>query len=439
MVNSVIAAVAACSTFIVIGLTSNGAPADASVTQKAIDEAQSRADQAAEQFSEAQSALALSEDALAEQNQRLDEVGLQLQAMRDDIKLVAIHLYVGPPKLVLPPRNEDSAAKARAEAIAKIITDQDQRKVESLVQTLRRQELLVKEADNARNERTQALKDLQSSANQMQEQLRNLKTLKADQDIRLASSSSSSSRSSSNSLASTTTTQNSSRPQVSNAGSTNQSASSSSASITSSTSSSSRPSSTSTSVQSAASSSTGSNSTAIPGKVTTTAASTVISNQKTTTTVKTDEPKGSLSTTTTTLSTQEYVASGIMCPVDGANSFTNDWGAPRGGGASHQGTDIFAERGTPVVAPASGTWRISQNTLGGNAFWVTGNDGTKFYGAHLDSYADLSPGAITAGQVIGYVGDTGDAKGTPTHLHFEIHPKGGAAVNPYPTLKVVCR
>jgi murein DD-endopeptidase MepM/ murein hydrolase activator NlpD len=98
---------------------------------------------------------------------------------------------------------------------------------------------------------------------------------------------------------------------------------------------------------------------------------------------------------------------------------------------------MMAKRGTPVVAPVSGT--VSQNvgSISGNQFRLVGSDGTLYVGAHLDKFG--KSGKVKAGAVIGYVGDTGDAKGGPTHLHFEIHPAGGSAVNPYLTLVAACR
>ena len=131
------------------------------------------------------------------------------------------------------------------------------------------------------------------------------------------------------------------------------------------------------------------------------------------------------------------IASGPwICPVQGPHSFSNDWGQPRPGGRSHQGNDILAPRGTPVVASVSGTATANSNSLGGIAYFLHGSDGNTYYGAHLQGYGQL--GAVQAGTVIGYVGNTGDAAGGPTHLHFEIHPGGGPAVNPYPTLVKYC-
>ena len=128
---------------------------------------------------------------------------------------------------------------------------------------------------------------------------------------------------------------------------------------------------------------------------------------------------------------------GWMCPVQGPRAFTNDWGQPRSGGRRHQGTDILAPRGTPVVAVVGGSVRGHNSSLGGISFYLSGDDGHVYFGTHLDSLAGVS-GHVRQGTVIGYVGNTGNARGGPTHLHFEIHPGGGRPVNPYPTLAQHC-
>lgn len=130
------------------------------------------------------------------------------------------------------------------------------------------------------------------------------------------------------------------------------------------------------------------------------------------------------------------IASGNwVCPVQGPRSFSNDWGQPRSGGRRHQGTDLLSPRGTPLVASVSGTVRHQNSSLGGLSYYLTGDDGITYFGTHLSSYA--ASGRVAAGTVVGYVGDSGNAKGT-NQLHFEMHPGGGSAVNPYPTLSKYC-
>lgn len=123
------------------------------------------------------------------------------------------------------------------------------------------------------------------------------------------------------------------------------------------------------------------------------------------------------------------------CPVPGA-SFVNDYAYVRPDGGRHEGIDLFAPRGTPIVAPVGGTVQRDPNPSGGQAVQLYGRDGNRYYFAHLDRYGE--GGAVRRGAVIGYVGTTGDARATSPHLHFEIHPGGGASTSPYPALLSAC-
>ena len=127
---------------------------------------------------------------------------------------------------------------------------------------------------------------------------------------------------------------------------------------------------------------------------------------------------------------------GWLCPVQGPVGFGDTWGAPRSGGRTHQGVDMIGARGLPLVAVVDGFASSKVNTLGGNTVTLMGADGNRYYYAHLDDWGTL--GAVTAGTVVGYLGQTGNARFSVPHLHFEIHPGGGAAVNPYPTVRAHC-
>lgn len=122
------------------------------------------------------------------------------------------------------------------------------------------------------------------------------------------------------------------------------------------------------------------------------------------------------------------------CPVAGPNSFVDSFGWPRPGGRTHQGIDLIAAAGTPVVSVAPGNARAASSVLGGLGVVVEHDSGDWTFYAHLSSYGTM--GRVSAGTVIGYVGSTGTT--TVNHLHFEYHPNGGAAVNPYAALVAVC-
>jgi murein DD-endopeptidase MepM/ murein hydrolase activator NlpD len=130
---------------------------------------------------------------------------------------------------------------------------------------------------------------------------------------------------------------------------------------------------------------------------------------------------------------------GFVFPVYGPHNYTDTFGAPRADTGMHEGNDIFADAGTPLVAVCDGSLnRVGTLPISGNRLWVKcSKTGDSFFYAHLSAYAtDTRSGEkVTAGQVIGFLGSTGDAEQTPPHLHFEVHPGDGAAVDPYPFLR----
>lgn len=128
----------------------------------------------------------------------------------------------------------------------------------------------------------------------------------------------------------------------------------------------------------------------------------------------------------------------LPVPVEGVRerALRDTWHGARSEGRKHEGIDIFAKRGTPVLSSTEGiVTQVGTNRLGGLVVWVTGPGGQRHYYAHLDRYSDVQVNMrIEAGRVLGYVGNSGNAKGTPPHLHYGIYDVGGA-LNPYPLLR----
>lgn len=133
----------------------------------------------------------------------------------------------------------------------------------------------------------------------------------------------------------------------------------------------------------------------------------------------------------------DYAGPGWVCPTGSAIApFADTWGAPRSGGRRHQGVDLIGTRGIPVLAVVDGIAEAKTNVLGGITISFQGADGNGYYYAHLDGYGQL--GSVKAGTAIGYLGQSGNAQFSIAHLHFEIHPGEGPAVNPYPTVAAHC-
>ncbi|HEX5615435.1 MAG TPA: peptidoglycan DD-metalloendopeptidase family protein [Acidimicrobiia bacterium] len=133
----------------------------------------------------------------------------------------------------------------------------------------------------------------------------------------------------------------------------------------------------------------------------------------------------------------------LLCPIDAPVTFFNDWGQPRSNWRVHEGTDIFAGLGTPNVAVADGVVKRRLGGLGGNSVWLEADHGVDYYYAHFDRFEGAFDGPessrrVKKGDVIGYTGNTGNASGGPVHTHFEVHPGGGGAINPYRILLVTC-
>ena len=139
-----------------------------------------------------------------------------------------------------------------------------------------------------------------------------------------------------------------------------------------------------------------------------------------------------------TTSRRSRASHALVMPVAGVTSdeLQDSFGDPRSGGRSHMGIDIFAPRWTEVVAASAGTLTaIDFGERSGRSLWLVGRDGRAYFYAHLQEWArGIYDGKqVVAGDVIGYVGNSGNAAGSPTHLHFEVREQG-RVVNPYPVL-----
>jgi murein DD-endopeptidase MepM/ murein hydrolase activator NlpD len=128
------------------------------------------------------------------------------------------------------------------------------------------------------------------------------------------------------------------------------------------------------------------------------------------------------------------IIDGMACPLPGA-AFSDDFGAPRGGGRTHQGNDLHAPTGVPELAIASGDLTFGDGGGGGMGAYIAGDDGNRYVYYHLSQYVG-APRHVAPGEVIGKVGSTGNSTGP--HLHFEIHPGGGGPIDPFPTLSRIC-
>jgi murein DD-endopeptidase MepM/ murein hydrolase activator NlpD len=160
-----------------------------------------------------------------------------------------------------------------------------------------------------------------------------------------------------------------------------------------------------------------------------------------TTTVESPSTTSGTTTTTAPPPPPPVVTAGKACPINGATSFSDTWGARRSGGRSHKGVDMMAGRNTPLVAIESGTiTRTSNSSLGGISIYLTGESGSRYYYAHLDHLDSGVRGGlkVTVGQQIGFVGSTGNASDWLPHLHFQYAPKGSDWINPYPLVKELC-
>ncbi len=156
---------------------------------------------------------------------------------------------------------------------------------------------------------------------------------------------------------------------------------------------------------------------------------------------RTAAPSSSSASTTSApaASAPARTSGGMACPLDQPRSFIDSWGHARSGGRAHRGTDLMGPRGIPVRAITNGVWNI-QRPGPSAGLWaiLRADNGDHFWYLHLDSHTVSNGARVTAGQQVGTNGSTGNATAGAEHVHFEWHPGGGRAVNPYPLLRSVC-
>lgn len=133
------------------------------------------------------------------------------------------------------------------------------------------------------------------------------------------------------------------------------------------------------------------------------------------------------------------VSGKFACMVGPTNAYSDTWGAPRSGGRRHKGTDVFAPQGSPAYAVTDGVIiRTGTGGAGGIVIYLRGDNGDEYYYAHNSANLARTGDRVAAGEQIARVGDTGNARGMSPHIHFEVHPGGGAPVNPYPFVRRAC-
>ena len=138
-------------------------------------------------------------------------------------------------------------------------------------------------------------------------------------------------------------------------------------------------------------------------------------------------------------STAATSSGGMACPLDQPRSFIDSWGYARSGGRSHRGTDIMGPLGTPVRAITDGVWDIQRSGRSAGLWAILrGSNGDQYWYLHLNSHTVSDGARVSAGQQVGTNGSTGNASAGAEHIHFELHPGGGRAINPYSLLRSIC-